>query len=187
VPRITLKETSLFCAHQLSPGSWRLPEWPFLQQSLRCLALSLKCWLLPAEVEILHICLCVSLGLAAFDRTGYWQTCSRFHERVPEQWPESGKSWKWSTEGEFANCFALTLCSSGIWRDIYSWTLNNQVNYPLQIDKTCCPEPCCSHRVLIAFTIKTSESQRRVLHLFRKLLLNSYTQHIPLLEHAPLP
>lgn len=81
----------------------------------------------------------------------------------------------------------FTLCSSRIQRNFYSWTLNNQVNYFLQIDKTRCPEPCCSHRVLIAFAIKTSESLRRALHLFRRMLLNSYTQHIPLLEYVPLP
>lgn len=122
----------------------------------------------------------------AFCHTGYSQTCSKTHERVPEQWSENGKFWKWSMEGEFANCCALTLCSSRVQRNIYSWTLNNQVNYHLQTHKTCCPEPCCSDGVLIASAIKNSESQRRALHLFRRMLLNSYTRHIPPLERVPL-
>lgn len=151
----------------------------FSGQNLGCLALSLKCWLLPASVGILHLCCDILLGLAVFDHSRYWQTCPECQEQVPE----NSKSWKWSVEGEFANCCGFfTFCSSGIWRNTYSWTLNNEVNYPVQIDQTCCPDPCCSHSVLIAPAIKNSESQRRALHLFRKMLLNSPTQQIPLLE-----
>lgn len=154
----------------------------FLEQNLGCLALSLKCWLLPASLVVLHLCCDVLLGLAVFDHTRYWQTCPGCQEQVLSNGQRAASPGSGAWKENLQSAVAFTLCSSGIWRNIYSWTLNNQVNYPLQIDQTCCPDPCCSHSVLIAPAIKSSESQRRALHLFRKMLLNSCTQQIPLLE-----
>lgn len=76
----------------------------FLGQNLGCLAVSLQCWLLPASAGILHLCCDVLLGLAVFDHTRHWQTCPECQEQVPERQAENSKSWKWSVEGEFANC-----------------------------------------------------------------------------------
>lgn len=182
MPRITLKETSQFCARHLLSASWHLPVGLFLGQNLACLAVSLQCWLLPASAGILHLCCDVLLGLAVFDHTRHWQTCPECQEQVPERRQRTASPGSGAWRENLQTAVAFTLCSSGIWRSIYSWTLNNQVNYPLQIDQTCCPDPCCSHGVLIAPAIKHSESQRRALHLFTKMLLNSRTQQIPLLE-----
>lgn len=181
MPRITLKETFLFCAqHPLSP-SWHLPVGLFLGQNLGCLALCLTCWLLPASVGILHLCCGVLLGLAVFDHTRSWQRPAL-----------SVRSRSLSREQQVLEVERARRICKLLWLLLFAvqeyggtstaGLLNNQVNYPLQIDQTCCPDPCCSHSVLIAPAIKNSESQRRALHLFRKMLLNSHTQQIPLLQ-----
>lgn len=104
VPRKTLKETSLFCAQHPLSASWHLPVRLFLRQNLGCRALYFKCWLLPASVGILHLCCDLLLGLAVFDHTRCCQTGPECQGQVPEQQAENSKSWKWSVEGEFANC-----------------------------------------------------------------------------------
>ena len=48
------------------------------------------------------------------------------------------------------------------------------------------PEPCCSDGVLIAPAIKSSESQRRALHLRRRMVGNSRTQRILMLQRVLL-